>query len=71
MQPVVIHWFRRDLRLVDNTALMHAVKSGYPVMLLFIFDENILRNLDKDDKRVSFIYQAVGFMNAYLRETGA
>ena len=24
----VIHWFRRDLRLMDNTALHHAAKDG-------------------------------------------
>lgn len=28
---VVIHWFRRDLRLTDNTALSHAAKAGVVV----------------------------------------
>ena len=27
----VIHWFRRDLRLSDNTALHHATKAGIVV----------------------------------------
>lgn len=35
-QPVVIHWFRRDLRLQDNTALFYALQSDFPVLpLLF------------------------------------
>jgi deoxyribodipyrimidine photo-lyase len=44
-----IHWFRRDLRLQDNAALYHALKSGFPVLPIFIFDTNILNELkDKD-----------------------
>ncbi|MCI5085511.1 MAG: DNA photolyase family protein [Rhodovulum sp.] len=37
--PPVIMWFRRDLRLSDNAALMAAVKAGAPVIPLFILDE--------------------------------
>ncbi len=53
---VNIFWFRRDLRLNDNTGLFHALTSGKPVIMLFIFDENILSDLPGDDPRVSFIY---------------
>ncbi|MFO7935573.1 MAG: deoxyribodipyrimidine photo-lyase, partial [Bacteroidales bacterium] len=49
-------WFRRDLRLEDNTALHHALGSGSPVLSLFIFDTNILHELPEDDPRLSFIY---------------
>jgi len=35
-QPAVIHWFRRDLRLTDNTALDHAVKSGSRVIPVYL-----------------------------------
>ncbi|KJF83209.1 deoxyribodipyrimidine photo-lyase [Photobacterium angustum] len=34
-QHVVI-WFRSDLRVVDNTALNHAIDSGLPIIALFI-----------------------------------
>ncbi len=53
---IVIFWFRRDLRLEDNTALHHALISGFPVLTVFIFDQNILKGLPADDPRVSFIY---------------
>lgn len=53
---VSIFWFRRDLRLDDNTGLYHALKSGRPVILLFIFDDEILEKLPLNDARVSFIY---------------
>lgn len=34
--PLVIHWFRRDLRIADNTALYHASRTGgvIPVYIL-------------------------------------
>ncbi|MBL7777379.1 MAG: deoxyribodipyrimidine photo-lyase [Chitinophagales bacterium] len=55
-----IFWFRRDLRLDDNAALYHALKSGLPVLPIFIFDTNILTRLeDKADKRVQFIYREI------------
>lgn len=36
--PVIV-WFRQDLRLSDNPALMAAVSTGKPVIPLFIMDE--------------------------------
>ena len=58
--PVSVFWFRRDLRMEDNAGLYHALKSGNPVLPFFIFDREILDDLeDKDDARVSFIYKAI------------
>ncbi|MGZ5134806.1 MAG: cryptochrome/photolyase family protein, partial [Flavitalea sp.] len=54
---VNIFWFRRDLRLVDNAALYHALKSNKPIVPIFIFDRYILDQLeDKKDRRVAFIH---------------
>ena len=58
MKEVSIFWFRRDLRLEDNAGLWKALKSGHPVVPIFIFDRNILDKLeDKSDARVSFLHQ--------------
>lgn len=66
-QQVNIFWFRRDLRLDDNTALYHALKDGLPVVPIFIFDKNILDDLeDKNDRRVAFIHDALLAMQATL-----
>lgn len=65
-QPVVIHWFRRDLRLKDNISLQNALNSGFRVLPIFIFDTNILKCLEKEDKRISFIYQALENLNIEL-----
>ncbi len=62
-----IMWFRRDLRLADNAALYHALKSKKPVLPLFIFDTEILDQLEnKADKRVAFIHAALMEMHQEL-----
>ncbi len=66
-QPISICWLRRDLRLEDNDALYHALKSDYPVLLLFIFDKNILDKLqNKADARLTFIYQTLAKIQQQL-----
>lgn len=55
-----VFWFRRDLRLEDNAGFYYALKSGNPVLSIFIFDKEILDKLvDEDDARVTFIYKAI------------
>lgn len=75
--PIAIHWFRRDLRLEDNAALYHALKSGHPVLGVFIFDQTILDQLTKNevspypDRRVQFIYQSLVRLQQQLRSLGS
>ena len=69
---VAVFWFRRDLRLHDNAGLYHALKSGYPVLPLFIFDTNILDDLtDRSDPRVGFIHQSLQKIRETLLEQGS
>jgi deoxyribodipyrimidine photo-lyase len=69
---ISICWFRRDLRLNDNAALYHALKSGYPVLPVFIFDRNILDQLEnKSDRRVEFIYNTIADLKDRLQQSGA
>jgi deoxyribodipyrimidine photo-lyase len=68
-EQVNIMWFRRDLRLHDNAALYHALKSEQPVISIFIFDKNILDDLEeKKDRRVEFIHDALEDIQAELRK---
>jgi len=67
-----ICWFRRDLRLQDNAALYYALKENNEVLPLFIFDTVILKALeDKNDCRVSFIYQSITYLKQQLEEVGS
>lgn len=69
MSKINIFWFRRDLRLEDNTALFHALKSGRKVLPIFIFDKEILDQLsDKSDRRVDYIHQVLHGINEELQQ---
>jgi len=68
-QTINICWFRRDLRLADNAALYHALRSDAPVLPVFIFDTNILDQLEeKEDRRIQFIYDALLEMQETLEQ---
>lgn len=67
-KPINIFWFRRDLRLDDNTGFYEALKGGYPVLPIFIFDSEILDKLPKDDARVTFINETLQNIQSTLQE---
>lgn len=63
---VSIFWFRRDLRLEDNVAFFHSLQSEYPVLPIFIFDDEILDELPKNDPRLNFIHNQLKKLNSKL-----
>ena len=67
-------WFRRDLRLADNAALHHALKSARRVYAAFVFDRAILDELLAEgiraDRRVDFIHRSLRQLDADLRAHG-
>lgn len=66
-----ICWIRRDLRLTDHNALSQALKDDKTI-LIFIFDKNILGKLnDKNDQRVSFIYDSLKEVEKQLQNYGS
>ena len=72
MADVILFWFRRDLRLHDNTGLSHALQCGKLVLPIFIFDTDILDLLeDRSDRRVSMIYDMIVSLKADLEALGS
>ncbi|WP_432711680.1 cryptochrome/photolyase family protein [Pedobacter sp.] len=71
-ENICICWLRRDLRLSDHAALYHALKSGTPVLPLFIFDTDILSQLhDPNDARVNFIHKTLQQLADQLAALGS
>lgn len=70
-KPVAVFWFRRDLRLDDNHGLFRALSDFEQVLPVFIFDSDILDELEPDDRRVVFINQALQKIQEELSKTGA
>lgn len=67
-EAVSVFWFRRDLRLDDNRGLFEALQSPFPVLPVFIFDSEITDELDKDDARITFIYETLNKLSLQLGE---
>ena len=63
---MVIFWFRRDLRIDDNHALFRALKSGFDVLPIFIFDTDITNKLNKNDHRINYINKVINELNDKL-----
>ncbi len=69
---LAIFWFRRDLRLNDNAGLYEALRNSDSVLLLFIFDSEILEKLqDIEDKRVVFIHKTISNLQKELTKVGS
>lgn len=69
---ISVFWFRRDLRLADNTGLIRTLQSDWPVLPIFIFDSDILLRIeDKADKRVNLIHQMLNGLKSELEEMGS
>jgi len=70
MTPV-IHWFRRDLRLSDNLALRAALKTGQPVIPLFILDPALLKGERFSAARLKFMLDGLRALDESLKPFGA
>lgn len=72
MEKITLFWFRRDLRLEDNTGLFYALQQEKNILPLFIFDRNILDLLeDRQDARVQFIHDQVHALKNQLEQKGS
>lgn len=71
MPESVIHWFRRDLRLTDNRALEAALRSGVPVIPVFVLDRRILGQSTMGERRLQFLRTALSDLDAQLRHRGS
>ena len=65
-----MHWFRRDLRLSDNTALAEALKAG-KVLAVFVLDPGILVRPDTGAARLEFLYDALRNLDQELLGRGS
>jgi deoxyribodipyrimidine photo-lyase len=54
-----IFWHRRDLRIEDNAGLFKACQTAANVQPIFIFDTQILSELERNDARVEFLHREI------------
>jgi deoxyribodipyrimidine photo-lyase len=63
-------WFRRDLRLTDNTALYYALRENDKVIGVFVLDDAILTAKDIGAARTAFLFGALQSLNAEFEKHG-
>jgi deoxyribodipyrimidine photo-lyase len=69
METTAIIWLRRDLRITDHFAFYKAQEVGAKILPVFVFDSEILSNFqNKEDKRISVIYDRLVFLNKQLEK---
>lgn len=64
-------WVRRDLRLSDHVALSKACEQSDQVVVVFVFDDLILKHLDKTDRRLTFIHESLVELDEGLQKKGS
>lgn len=68
----IIHWFRQDLRLEDNRALIAAAETGRPVIPLFIWEPDTAAATRAVGRaRRWWLHQSLMALNMRLRDVGS
>lgn len=70
-QPFGIHWFRRDLRVVGNSALNHNIEVNEGRVLgLFCFDSKFLSRPDFSNNRFAFFLETLQSVKKSFQQMG-
>jgi len=64
-----IFWFRRDLRIYDNTALLRASEECEKVFPVLVIDPNIMFREDTSPRRAQFYLEAVKSLSKKIQLT--
>ena len=66
----VIHWFRRDLRLTDNTSLLASLSSSAEVIPIYVCSNWTGSNLWTGAKRQNFLCECLTSLSRNLEHLG-
>lgn len=66
----ILHWFRGDLRLRDNTAFYAAAKEAEQLTALFVIPHKTWQNHDYAAIKVDFILENLKMLQAELQDMG-
>ena len=55
----IVHWFRRDLRVTDNTSLARAARDADRVIPVFILDDHYAADPNVGPSRYRFLAESL------------
>lgn len=64
---IALLWFRQDLRLTDNPALLHALQNGFSIVPVFILDDNSAANWRHGGASRWWLYESLKALDASLQ----
>ncbi len=67
---IAVHWFRRDLRLLDNTALTRATEAAEQVVAVFVLDPRLTDGPKVCQARLAFMYSCLHELSEKLAARG-
>ena len=68
---VIVHWFRRDLRVEDNTSLLRAARDADGVLPLFILDDHYAADPNVGPARLRFLRESLEQLDRSLATLGS
>lgn len=69
-RAIQLVWLKRDLRLSDHAPLANACAAGGPVLLLYIFEPELLADPHYDERHWRFVWQSLEAMQTALKPFG-
>lgn len=69
-EAIQIVWFKRDLRITDHAPLCAAMDCKTPVLLLYIFEPDLMSHPDTSLRHLQFQYHSIIAINAQLAKYG-
>jgi deoxyribodipyrimidine photo-lyase len=66
MEKVNVVWFKRDIRIHDHLPLKQAIEGKLPVLMIYIFEPDLITSPQYDTKHWRFIYQSLEDVNREL-----
>lgn len=66
-QQVDVIWFKRDVRCHDHAPWHHAIQSGRPLLLLFLFEPSVVQLNDWDIRHWRFQWEGLQDLQQSLR----
>ncbi len=67
-QSISVFWFKRDLRLIDNDALIEALQAKHPILLIYLFEPLVINNQHTSKKHINFIKESILDLNKSLKK---
>lgn len=71
MEKINVVWFKRDLRTKDHLPLKSAIERGLPVLLVYVFEPELVHAPQYDVRHWRFVFQSLQDINKTMKTFGA